>query len=119
MAYRRWAEQEDAVLREKYGCVPIDAIAKEIGRPIGGIRGRALKLRICGVPEIQFECAQCGKHVVAGGYKEKGWADMRKRFCCAECEKKYWRHPPQGRESSMQNFRSIRHHESWEKFTNA
>lgn len=41
---------------------------------------------------ITFRCANpsCGRVVVT----ETDRPDMRTRFCCAQCEKKYWRHPP-------------------------
>lgn len=41
---------------------------------------------------ITFTCAnpRCGRTVVT----ETTRRDMRTRFCCAGCEKAYWRHPP-------------------------
>lgn len=41
---------------------------------------------------ITFTCANpnCGRTVVT----ETERLDKRTRFCCKECEKKYWRHPP-------------------------
>ena len=42
---------------------------------------------------ITFTCAyrHCGRTVVT----ETDRLDRRTRFCSRECEKKYWRHPPQ------------------------
>lgn len=42
---------------------------------------------------ITFRCAnpKCGRIVET----ETERRDMRTRFCCAACEKAYWRHPPQ------------------------
>lgn len=39
-------------------------------------------------PSVTFKCVQCGKIVITDGKK-----DRRKKFCCAQCEKRYWRHP--------------------------
>lgn len=41
-------------------------------------------------PSIMFRCSYCGHVVVTNGLD-----DRRTRFCCDECCKKYWRHPPQ------------------------
>ena len=56
---------------------------------------RAMYLRKCGklkedLPERRFDCAYCGEHVIipAGDRHDK-----RSRFCCKECEVKYWKHP--------------------------
>lgn len=40
-------------------------------------------------PSVAFYCAKCGKAVVTDGKRDK-----RTRFCCQECERRYWRHPP-------------------------
>lgn len=64
-------------------------------------------------PEIEFDCTQCGKHVVT-----EGGNDRRTRFCCQNCEKKYWRHPPFERRGYGTTFQSGRAIRSWEKFTN-
>ena len=62
---------------------------------------------------VTFQCAKCGRTVVTEGNR-----DMRTRFCCAECEKKYWRHPPYEREAARQNFRSAAEYASHERRTN-
>lgn len=38
-------------------------------------------------PPKFFICAHCGKEV------STKTGDKRTRFCCSECEKKYWKHP--------------------------
>lgn len=60
-----------------------------------------------------FECSQCGKRVEITDEK-----DRRTRFCCASCEKKYWRHPPYEQETSRTNFHSVQEYLSWERRTN-
>ena len=64
-------------------------------------------------PSIEFRCSKCGRKVVTEAGK-----DHRTRFCSAECEKKYWRHPPHERESSRMNFRSVAEYISHERRTN-
>lgn len=66
-------------------------------------------------PSITFQCAQCGKTVVT----EEGSGDKRERFCCASCEKKYWRHPHWEDPSTRINFRSVAEYASWERRTNS
>lgn len=39
-------------------------------------------------PVLTFICAYCGDMVTT-----KGGEDMRTRFCCETCERKYWKHP--------------------------
>lgn len=63
---------------------------------------------------ITFRCAQCGHRVVTDPNRR----DRRTRFCCAECEKKYWRHPPHEQKGYNQNYRSLSEMESWERRTN-
>lgn len=41
-------------------------------------------------PGRSFDCAYCGEHVTV---REGDARDRRRRFCCAECERKYWKHP--------------------------
>lgn len=65
-------------------------------------------------PSITFTCAQCGKTVVTEG----GVKDKRTRFCCAACEKKFWRHPPWENPSTRINFHSVEEYASWERRTN-
>lgn len=65
-------------------------------------------------PSITFTCAQCGRTVVTEG----GAKDKRTRFCCASCEKKFWRHPPWEHETSRTNFHSVEEYASWERRTN-
>ena len=114
---RKWTEAEIEILKEKYHRIPLSDLARMLRRTEGAIKARVVGYKI-GMPEIKFNCAYCGRYVVAGGIHSNGRPDMRKRFCCAECEKKYWRHPPHDRESSRQNFSSIRQYASWEKMTN-
>lgn len=64
-------------------------------------------------PSITFSCAKCGRTVVTDGIKDK-----RSRFCCVECEKKYWKHPPWERESNRTNFKSLKDYERYEKWSN-
>ena len=64
-------------------------------------------------PPVEFTCAQCGRTVVTEG----GCGDKRTRFCCRECEKKYWRHPPHENEPSRINFSSLEAYIRHEKGT--
>lgn len=66
-----------------------------------------------GYPSIQFNCSQCGRTVVTDGVK-----DQRTRFCSAQCEKRFWRHPPHESESNRINFRSIDDYARYERRTN-
>lgn len=66
-------------------------------------------------PSITFSCAQCGRTVVT----EEGGKDKRTRFCSAQCEKKYWRHPRWDKASSNTNYHSIAEYAGWERRTNA
>lgn len=61
-----------------------------------------------------FECSECGQLVEVLNDKDK-----RTRFCCRECEKKYWKHPPYEQETSRTNFHSIQEYLAYEKRTNA
>lgn len=45
--------------------------------------------RLAKYPSITFSCAWC-KRTVTTDSTEK--VDKRKRFCCAKCERQYWRH---------------------------
>ena len=63
---------------------------------------------------VTFQCAKCGKTVVTDPESR----DRRSRFCSAECEKRYWRHPPHEHESARQNFRSVREYAAYERRTN-
>lgn len=65
-------------------------------------------------PSITFQCVQCGKTVVT----EEGSRDMRTRFCCVSCEKKYWKHPHWENPSTRINFKSIEEYANYEKRTN-
>jgi endogenous inhibitor of DNA gyrase (YacG/DUF329 family) len=57
----------------------------------------------------EFYCAYCKKHVQTDGDHDK-----RTRFCCAEHEKKYWRHPT-FEKSSLTRMRSLHEMEFYEK----
>lgn len=65
-------------------------------------------------PSITFQCAQCGKTVTTEG----GTGDKRTRFCCASCEKKFWRHPHWENPSTRIDFRSVSEYASYERRTN-
>lgn len=65
-------------------------------------------------PSITFSCSQCGKTVVT----EEGSGDMRTRFCCASCERKFWKHPHWENPSTRTNFHSIAEYASYERRTN-
>lgn len=67
-------------------------------------------------PSIKFTCAypKCGRVVVT----EEGSGDRRERFCCASCEKKFWRHPPWEHTTQNINFHSVQEYVSWERRTN-
>lgn len=66
-------------------------------------------------PSITFNCRQCGRTVVT----EEGNGDKRTAFCCASCEKKFWRHPHWENPSTRINFRSVAEYASYERRTNA
>lgn len=114
---RKWTAEEIAIMVSEYNRIPLAELARKLGRTEGAVKAKSVGYRI-GLPPVEFDCANCGRHVVTEILKKNGRPDMRRRFCCAECEKKYWRHPPQDRESSRQNFSSIRQYASWEKRTN-
>ncbi len=65
-------------------------------------------------PSVTFTCAywKCGRVVVT----ETDRPDKRSRFCCAECEKKYWRHPP--KESMLRNYHRMEEYASYERRDN-
>ena len=62
---------------------------------------------------FSFYCSQCGHQVIVEDPNDK-----RTRFCCKECEKKYWKHPPYENTTSRTNFHSIEEYMSWERRTN-
>lgn len=114
---KRWTAEEDKFLEPRYGRVPTREIAKKLGRSPEAVQVRAAALGLK-IPSIEFDCASCGRHVITEGYRADGRPDMRKRFCSAACEKKYWRHPPSDRSGSCYTFQSLSQAESWEKRTN-
>lgn len=63
-------------------------------------------------PVREFYCAHCGKHVITDGKN-----DRRRRFCCKECEKKYWKHPPENWANNT-NYHSQQEYESHEQLSN-
>ena len=65
-------------------------------------------------PSLSFRCAQCGRMVKT----EDGGHDKRTRFCCEQCEKKFWKHPHWENTSTRINFRSIGEYERYERRTN-
>ena len=62
---------------------------------------------------FDFTCARCGRVIHIESIDDK-----RTRFCCEECEKRYWRHPPYEHETSKTNFHSAQEYLSWERRTN-
>lgn len=74
---------------------------------------------------LRVECAnrRC-KRVFVIGDREDGHLDKRTRFCCAACEKQYWRdvtrHPKAATNGTpMQKFHSAQEYASYERKTNA
>ena len=81
-------------------------------RYLGGTKPSTLR------DSIEFECTNCGKHVVT----DPDAYDKRSRFCSARCEKQYWRHKyllDQRGMSSRTNFHSIEEYAAYERRTNA
>jgi hypothetical protein len=73
---------------------------------------------------LKIQCAnsRC-RRVFAVGDREDGRIDKRTRFCCAACERQYWRditrHPrTAGNGAPMQLFHSLQHYSSYERRTN-
>lgn len=72
---------------------------------------------------LSVECAnrRC-RRVFVIGERRNGKLDKRTRFCCAQCEKQYWRdvtrHPKQGNGAPMQEFHSLQDYGSYERRTN-
>lgn len=64
-------------------------------------------------PVGTFTCAYCGRAVTTEGGKDK-----RTRFCCADCEKRYWKHPPESKPSTIRNFHSAQQYAGYEKWSN-
>lgn len=64
-------------------------------------------------PVITFNCACCGRLVTTDGEKDK-----RTRFCSHDCEKQFYRHPPESKKSQIRNLVSLKRYLSWEKWTN-
>ena len=65
-------------------------------------------------PRIVFQCAKCNKRVITEGNTR----DKRTRFCSAECERKYWKHPPAEGKSPLTEFRSMKEYEAYERRSN-
>ena len=64
------------------------------------------------------------RRVFVIGDREDGKPDKRTRFCCAACEKQYWRdvtrHPAKASNGApMQGFRTMQEYASYERRTNA
>ena len=72
---------------------------------------------------MQIECAnvRCRKTFTIGD-RNDGRIDKRERFCCAACEKQYWRdvtrHPKPERVTHLQQFHSAEEYASYERRTN-
>lgn len=62
---------------------------------------------------FSFTCAQCGREIYIDTPDDK-----RTRFCCKECEKKYWKHPPHENPTSRTNFHSVDEYINYEKRSN-
>ena len=63
------------------------AVTQKYCSPAFGVKYRAQgKQRYS---SITFYCANCGKKVIT----KENVRDMRIKFCCRECERKYWKHP--------------------------
>lgn len=60
-----------------------------------------------------FRCSKCGRVVSIEDPNDK-----RTRFCCKECEKKYWRHPPYEHPTNITNYHSVDEYISYEQKTN-
>lgn len=50
--------------------------------------------------------------------REAGAGDMRTRFCSAECERKFWKHPHWENPSERINFRSLEEYIGYERRAN-
>lgn len=82
-------EEEEFLLKHYNSPMTIAEIAERLGRSEKSIICHANdKLKIYRWYVRVFECAECGKKVRTDGKK-----DRRTRFCCARCEKRFWRHP--------------------------
>lgn len=73
---------------------------------------------------LTIECAnlRCRKVFVIGD-RYNGKKDKRTRFCCAACEKQYWRdvtrHPAKATNgTAMQNYHSVNEYAAYERKTN-
>lgn len=66
---------------------------------------------------ITFTCAKCGKDVVTE--TDGARPDKRTRFCSLQCERRYWRHPPDAYDTSRTNFHCVEEYASWERRTNS
>ncbi len=64
-------------------------------------------------PSVAFNCSQCGRVVVTDGIR-----DRRTRFCSAQCEKKFWRHPHWENTATRTNFKSVEAYAAYERRTN-
>lgn len=74
-------------------------------------------------PSVSFSCAQCGRAVVTEEHRTRRGArpDMRIRFCCQACEKKYFKHRREQDKLDSPNrinFSSIDRYIRYEKRTN-
>lgn len=81
-------EEDEFILANYSTSMSIDEIASALGRKKASVKGRAYRLKITRWYVREFECAECGRHVKTDGDK-----DRRTKFCCARCEKRFWRHP--------------------------
>lgn len=64
-------------------------------------------------PPTVFVCRNCGSTV-----RTEGGTDKRTVFCSHDCEKQYWRHPPEAKRSQIRNYCSASQYASWEKWSN-
>lgn len=107
-ASRPYTLEEDRYIMEHYsGDSSIDDIARTLRRSARSIIGRANNyLKVYRSSNIRkFECADCGRTVITHGEKDK-----RTKFCCARCEKKFWRHPTWANKGSSTTYQGgLRH----------
>ena len=82
--------------------------SEECGKAYRKIHGRFER------EKITFNCAKCGRAVTT----EPENGDKRSRFCCVQCERKYWRHPPADNPSTFKNFMSASEMLGYERWAN-
>lgn len=43
---KKWTEEEELILQEQYGVIPLYSIAKRLNRPVGGVKTKAYRLNL-------------------------------------------------------------------------